>query len=204
MKKDSKTTETVCKVWGDDLKSCREAFVGNPWYIIEVNPRYEMLCCKDLAKFPFPIDTYVASQQEVHRYSNGTRRTVERLVITKKVFVRFPADKRTEVLTECPYALRYMVDAALRPSRYGRAEFAQVPDWQILQLRRILTDAEAPVEYNDFDLLVGEKVKVIGGKLLGREGKVYQEKGKTFLVLTLDKLGSFKVQIAPEYLKRIK
>ena len=196
-------TSKTCKVSDQDHKPCSEAFAGQPWYIIEVNPRYEFVCSRDLAKLPFPVDTYVASQQELHRYTNGSKRTVERIVITKRVFVRFPEGQRQSLLTSCPFALRYMMDPALQRNAYGGRSFAQVPDTQLSQLRSLLALAESPVEHSDLSAFIGHSVRVIGGPLLGQEGTVYLEGGKTFLILSFDTLGSFCLQISPSLLIRI-
>ncbi len=200
MQKSTPTITATCKVGDQNHKPCSEAFAGQPWYVIEVKPRYEFVCSRDLEKLPFPVDTYVASQQELHRYSNGSKRMVERIVITKRVFVRFPEGERQTLLTSCPFALRYMMDPALRRNAYGGRSFAQVPDAQLSQLCHLLTIAESPVESTDLTPFVGQKVRVIGGPLLGQEGTVFSDSGKTFLILSFDTLGSFRLQISPSLL----
>ena len=92
------------------------------------------------------------------------------------------------------------MDPALRRNAYGGRSFAQVPDAQLSQLCHLLTIAESPVESTDLTPFVGQKVRVIGGPLLGQEGTVFSDSGKTFLILSFDTLGSFRLQISPSLL----
>jgi transcription antitermination factor NusG len=180
---------------------------ADSWYVVVVKARSELYCRQYLTSpglLPYQVEVYVASQQEVHFYSNRTRRTVEHIVIPGKIFIRVDGLHRQDVLKRCPMLSHYLIDPARNPTEQGFRNFARVPDAEICRLREILTQAEGPVEYTaDQRPHPGEKVQVLTGRFSGLTGVVLEEGGNRFAIVRLDKLGSFRFKLPTKDLGQI-
>jgi len=167
------------------------------WFVAEVK-KHQELRSRDhlnrLSHLTYNIETYVASQQQMHFYSNRTRRLVDHIVIPGKVFIRVSEQHRQDVLKQCPLLVRYMMDPA-KVTHNGFRAFARVPDWELRKLQELLTTAEGPVEYLDVRPRIGDKVQVLSGRFHGLTGYVLEEGGSKYAIVTLDSLGSFRFRL---------
>lgn len=157
-----------------------------------------MRCHHMLSDLPnhigYPIESYVASQQELHFYANRTRRLINRIVIPGKVFIRVDQRHRIDVLKQCPLISHYMMDAA-RDLRNGFRNFAQVPNQELQQLRELLAIADAPVEYSENRPQIGDNIQVLTGRFHGLKGTVIEEQGSKYAMVILDSLGTFRFKL---------
>lgn len=186
----------------------RQSFAGGvqrrQWFVAVVRSNYEALCRDCLQKMGY--EAYVASQKEVHRYRNRHRREVEKVVISRVVFVRIANEKeRLAVLKDCSFIQYFMMDRAATPNEMGRAPFAVIPDYQIEALQYMLFHAEDSVDFVTTPLLVGDKVRVIRGALQGVEGEVVVVKeGNTQSVgIQVGFLGFATINIDPDDIEKV-
>ena len=171
------------------------------WLVAIVKRNYEEICRKRLQEQGF--DAYVASQKTTHVYPNRHRREVTHLVIAGVVFIRLNETERLQVLKENPTIQYFLTNKASQPNIFGRHPFAVIPDYQMERLQFMLYHAEAPVNFTAEPLHLGDRIRVARGQLAGLEGCVTRRGNATYLVVTLDILGSAMVNIATEDLEKI-
>lgn len=87
---------------------------------------------------------------------------------------------------------------------------AVVPDREIEKLRFILYNSDAAVTIEPLPLRLGDKVRVIRGKLIGLEGNIVRCEGHDTsdssnldIVVQLDILGCTRMNISPMDLEKI-
>lgn len=181
------------------------------WYIAIVMHNTEKSCCKKLydkffvgSQMPLDFDTYVPSQTELHVWRNGRRKKVDRILIPTFLFIRCTETVRKKIKEEADFIRSFMKDPAGRHNEYGVCPFAYIPENQMLNLKRMVGDAEMPVTIDPRRLRLGARVRVKGGRLKGLEGNVLREpNGKTSIVLGIDFLGCAKTEVPLELLEMV-
>lgn len=177
--------------------------VGVPdfkWFVAIVNPRHEKSVSEKLKAAG--LDSYVATQSEMHLWKNGRRKLVDRVIIPSIVFVRCTERQRREIVKQ-PYILRFMVNRCRESGSLNRP-VAEIPDSQIRQLQFMLGHADAPVEFVPSVFLKNDKVRVIRGNLKGLEGVVISNSDGTHsLTISISILGIAKVIIEPNDIEKI-
>jgi len=169
------------------------------WYVAVVH-KHNQLVARDLLNrlaqtLDYPLEAYVAAQEELRTYANRHHRVVEQIVIPGKLFIRVPESHRVDVLRQCSLISHYVMDPARCNSRGGR-DFAQVPQREIEVLRTILQQAEGPVTFSEGRPRRGDHIQVLTGQFHGLYGKVYDDSGKTHVIVVLDSLGSFTFRMS--------
>lgn len=173
------------------------------WYIAVVKPNTEKACEKKLVDF-FTIDghpslefeTYVPSQRELHEWSSGRRKWVDRVVCTCYLFVRCSSSVRYTIKSRVPFILSFMKDRAMKENAYGMSPFAYIPDSQMDQLKQMVGEADTPVTIDPSRLHIGSKVRVKSGRLKDFEGYLYREPdGRTNITIRLNILGYAKIEM---------
>lgn len=179
--------------------------VGVPdrkWYVAIVNNNTEKICGYRVAMLGY--DTYVPTQTETRRWKNGRRKTVDRVVIPSKVFIRCTEEERMKNIVTLPYIRRFMTDRAGTANQYGWHPLAVVPDREIEKLRFILFNSDSAVTIESLPLYKGDRVRVARGKLMGLEGFIaHRGDGGTDILVQLDILGCARMNISKEDLERI-
>lgn len=166
------------------------------WYIAVVKNTRERYRAAVLAGLGY--ECYVPSQQEIKVSADGKRRTVDRIVIPARVFVRVTKAERIRILKD-NLVLRFVTDIAGRSSSVGRCPVAIVPDCQMETLRFMLFNADRPVTVIGSSPRRGDRVRVVRGRLRGLEGIVqYDPDGRAAVYVSLDILGSARVEIDRE------
>lgn len=170
--------------------------VGVPerkWFIAIVTNNTEKKCSEKLAKMGY--EAYVPTQQETHRWCTGKIKIVDRIVLPSLVFIRVNETERKEIVLY-PFIHKFMTNRAGEVDCYNRHSIATIPDEQIDTLKFMLYNSENPVSIEQIPLRLGDKVKVVRGKLKGLEGHVlsYSE-GNHYICVRLDLLGCAKVNI---------
>ncbi len=173
-----------------DAASPRDAF----WYVAVVR-KHNQLVARDMLNrlaptLDYPLEAYVAAQEELRTYANRHHRVVEQIVIPGKLFIRVPEQHRLDVFQQCSLISHYVMDPA-RSNGQGGRDFAKVPQREIEVLRIILQQAEGPVTFTEGRPRRGDNIQVLTGHFHGLYGKVYDDSGKTHILVVLDSLGSF-------------
>lgn len=177
--------------------------VGVPeakWFVAQVNSRHEKKVSERLQEFG--LESFVATQEEMHIWKNGRRKKVERVVIPSVVFVRCTESKRREIVA-LPYINRFMVDRTVK-SGPNSSRVAVIPSAQIAKLRFMLGQTEVSVNFTPTVFHVNDNVRVIRGRLAGLEGEILKKSDGTHtLTISLSLLGGATVLIAPQDVEKI-
>ena len=188
---------------GTSLRQPLAGGVSNrKWLVALVKFHYEEICRKQLQEKGY--EAYVACQKEMHVYRNRHRREVTRIIIPNLVFVRIDEGERLQILKEFPAIKCFLTDKASRPNQYGRHPFAVIPAPQMERLQFMLYHADTPVNFTVQPAYrLGDHIRVVRGPLAGFEGQVARDGNSTYLVVTLDLLGSAMTTISPDDLEKI-
>lgn len=161
------------------------------WYVAIVTANHEKAVGDKLAALG--IENYVATQPEMRVWRNGRRKLVDRVVLRSMVFIRCTEAERLQHV-RLPYIIRYMTDRAAGGDNLRKPP-AVIPDRQIDTLRFMLGNSDNPVSITQ-QYAKGDKVRVARGGLRGLEGEVLSAPdGKSILVVSLDLLGTARVEI---------
>lgn len=170
------------------------------WYVAIVRSRAEKIAAEQLRATG--IDTYIATQEELHVWKNGRRKNVLRVVIPSIVFVRCTEARRREIVT-MPCIQRFMVNRSASSGTL-RSPLAIIPPMQMQRLMFMLGHAESPVQFTPTAYRAGDAVRVIRGQLRGLQGQILQDaEGAHILAIGLDLLGGATVHIDPSDVERI-
>lgn len=177
--------------------STRDDAVGIPsthWFIAIVRSNSEAEVGRELSARGFK--NFVAAQSDVRLMRNGQKKTVNRILIRSKVFVKCTEAERRQIVT-LPFISRFMSDrAGTVPGKAGHP-LATIPDSQMDSLMFMLGNSESPVSFSQ-QYFSGDKVRVARGKLRNLEGEVIScPDGSQNLVIRVDLLGSASVIIDP-------
>lgn len=173
------------------------------WYVAIVNNRSEKLCATKLEKLG--VECYVPTQAEIHRWQSGAKRIVERVLLPAMVLVRVTEVERKSTIVNFPYIKRFMPNRACIANAYGKHPVAVIPDEQINRLKFVLGNTNAPIEFEQTSLGLGDKVRVARGGLMGMEGNIIEcpDNGDAYFAIRVDFLGVAKVRVTREDLERI-
>jgi transcription antitermination factor NusG len=163
------------------------------WVIAIVTNNTEKKCGEKLIKMGY--EAYVPTQQEIHRWSNGKTKAIDRVVLPSLVFIRVNESERKEIVT-LSFIHKFMTNRAGVVDCYNRHAIATIPDKQIDTLKFMLYNSDTPVTIEPGSLKSGDRVRVIRGKLSGLEGMMHSyTKGDVYICVSLDLLGCAKVSI---------
>lgn len=174
------------------------------WFVAIVSNNTEKTCGERLAAAGYEV--YVPTQKEVRIWSNGRRKTVDRVVIPARIFIRCTERQRRREVVHISFIKRFMTNCAAKTNEFNTHPIAVIPEQQINKLKFILYNSDSQVDINlASPVCIGEKVRVIRGKLTGLEGNVIQHKdGDTSILVQLDVLGCARMSISMEDLERVK
>lgn len=141
------------------------------------------------------IENYVPTQNEVHLWSDR-KKTIKRVVIPMIVFVK------VDELEEKKLKTYSFINKIL--SYPGEKKSAIIPEEQIERLKYMLNNADTNVELNNFQLQVGEKIRIVRGALKGLEGELHViDIDKMMLAIRIECLGYACVNISSKDVERI-
>lgn len=177
--------------------------VGVPqrkWFVAIVNSRHEKAVGENLAKNG--VETYVATQKEMHLWANGRRKLVDRVVIPSMVFVKCSEKERRQIVN-LPYINRFLVNRAADSGGLNKP-VAVIGEAEMKKLKFMLGQSDSPVEFVPTEFRVNDTVRVIRGNLSGLEGEIRENSdGSHILVVSLSLLGGATVYIQPQDVKKI-
>ena len=170
------------------------------WYVAVINRNSEKLIREKLLQKGY--EAYVASQLEEHRWANGRKKKVERVVITARIFIRLTEEERREVVY-LPYINSFMTDKARSVNEYGTHPMAVIPDYEMQMLRFMLSNADMPVDFITTHLRSGDRIRIVRGALKGFEGEVTRQLGETYVFIRLSILGAATMRVTPQDIELI-
>jgi transcription antitermination factor NusG len=163
------------------------------WVVAIVKNNTEKACEEKLAKMG--LTTYVPTQTEVRRWSNGRKKTIQRIVIPSILFLHVDEKERLAALN-CPLIHKFMTNKASRADQFNRHPIATIPNRQIEMLQFMLYHADQPVTIEGRPLHIGDSVRVVRGNLQGLEGYIQDyHQGGSSIIVNLDILGCARVNI---------
>lgn len=171
------------------------------WMVAIVKRNTEKACREKLLQLGY--ESYVATQRETRIYRCRKRTNIERVIITSIVFIHTTERERIHILKECPFVHYFMTDKAGQANDFGRHPFAIIPDHQMEQLRFMLYNADVPVNFTSLPLHLGDRIRVIRGKLTGLEGQIARTGNTSHIGIQIDFLGCALVDIPPTDLEKI-
>ena len=170
------------------------------WFVAIVNSRHEKTVAKKLQEMG--IDSYVATQEELHIWNNGKRKKIDRVVIPSIVFVRCTEKTRREIVS-LPFILRFMVNPAAHSGSLNRP-VAVIPAAQISKLRFMLGHADVPVNFSEQRYQINDNVRIIRGSLKGLEGAIMKNPDGTHtLTIGIAMLGCATVKVDSQDVEKI-
>jgi len=185
--------------------SLRQSLAGGvperKWLVALVKTNFEEVCRKQLQEKGY--EAYVACQKQTRVYRNRHRREVTHIIISRMVFIRINEKERLQILKDFPVIKCFLTDKAAQANEFGRHPFAVIPDAQMERLQFMLYNADTPVSFTAEPLRQGDHIRVVRGPLANCEGQVIRLGNNSYLVVTLDALGSAMVNISPDDLERI-
>jgi transcription antitermination factor NusG len=133
-------------------------------------------------------ETYLPTQEEIHIWSDR-RKLVQRVVIPMILFVKMDSEAAKKVHHTSHF---YGFIGKDRKSNIP----APIPDCDIERLQFMLKYSDSPVYVESMPVNLGDKVRIIRGKLQGLEGTVLSIKEHiSEIVINLNTLGCAKVHI---------
>ena len=166
------------------------------WYVAVVGHNTEKASRDRLLQLGY--DSYVASQEEIHRWGNGRKKKVERVVISSLIFIHATEEERLRIVT-LPFIKYFLTDKARTANDLGRHPLATIPDSQMQQLRFMLYNADATVDFVTERIRLGDRIRVIRGSLKGFEGNVTRYKdGSSYVVARIENLGYAMMKVSAE------
>jgi len=162
------------------------------WFVAIVNNKAERQCSTKLEKLGY--ECYVPIQEELHKWKTGAKRIVNRVIFPAMVFIHCTENERRHIVN-LAYIKRFMPNRTSAKDKFGKHKVAIIPDVQIQQLKFILGHANAPVDFIDQKLRLGDKVRIVRGGLTGVEGYIIADGNDTFFAVCVDFLGMAKVKV---------
>jgi transcriptional antiterminator NusG len=162
----------------------------NRWYAVYTAPRAEK---KVSERFTLEgIEHYLPIQKVKRRWSDRVKE-VEVPVINGYIFVHVPDTDFTKVVH---------VYGALQFVREGGIP-AAIPDTQLDSLRFMVDHADEPVEYSQESFEHGESIRITKGPLEGMMGELMEMKGKSKVLIRLDKFGCAITTVPLSFVEKI-
>ena len=161
------------------------------WYAAYTNSRAEKRVLAELQKQG--IEAYLPLQKKLKQWSDR-RKWVEEPLLRCYIFVKIDIHDYYRVLNTHG-VVRYITFE-------GKA--VPIPEKQIDVLRKVVaTEADVEVTSDRFD--PGDRVKVVGGPLLGLEGETVNYRGSRRVMVRFDQLGQhILVSIPAGFLESMK
>ncbi|MBO4719348.1 MAG: UpxY family transcription antiterminator [Prevotella sp.] len=170
------------------------------WYLAVVKRNSEKLIREKLLQKGY--EAYVATQKEEHRWANGRKKKVERVVISARIFIRLTEEERREVV-HLPYINYFITDKARTANAYGVHPLAVIPDHEMQMLRFMLCNADSPVDIVSTPFRAGDRIRIVRGSLKGFEGEVTRQLGETHILIRLSILGVAITRVSPQDIELI-
>jgi len=141
---------------------------GKSWYAVHTRPRWEKKVAGQLAKKRLE---YYCPLNKVQRQWSDRKKIILEPLFTSYVFVRLSETEHLPVL-QTDGVLSFV---------YWLKKPAVIRDEEIEAIRRFMSDYES-VKLEKIQVNVNDRVRIIGGPLMEREGNIVEIKHKTVKV----------------------
>ncbi|MDE6301585.1 MAG: UpxY family transcription antiterminator [Muribaculaceae bacterium] len=170
------------------------------WFAAIVNPRHEKSVAEKLHYLG--VESYVATQEEMHVWKNGKKKLIERVVIPSTVFVKCTEKTRREIVTY-PFILRFIVNRSADTGTLNKP-VAVIPDDQMARLRFMLGQNETSVNFSPTLFRINDNVRVVRGHMKGLVGEIIKNSDGTHtLTVSIPMLGGATMLINPRDVVRL-
>ncbi len=127
------------------------------WYALYTKPRHEFKALEQLTALE--VDTYLPTTTVIKQWSDRKKKIIEPL-FRSYIFINANELERNIALTS---------DAVLKTIFFD-GKPAVIPDWEIENLKQLLSNTEKVTVYNG--IIAGTKVEIASGPMIGLEGVV--------------------------------
>ena len=160
------------------------------WYVMYTAPRAEKKVAQRLTENG--LEVFLPMVEEIRQWSDRKKK-VQRALFNGYLFVKTTKDKLWESL---------QVQGAVKFVNFSGTH-ATVRDEEILMIQRVLATGVA-VEVEATEIAPGEKVKILGGPMLGFTGECVNKGNKDYFVIRIPGiLQTLMVNLPRKYLEVI-
>ncbi|MDR0895739.1 MAG: UpxY family transcription antiterminator [Prevotellaceae bacterium] len=179
----------------EQLTTCASCAVGfsklqapsdGAWYIAIVLNNTEIASRNRLIQLGY--DAYVPAQQEMHKWKDGRTKMRENVLLKNLVFVHTTEGKR-KMLIEFPFIRKFLTDTARKRTPFTQSPVAIIPNSQIEDLKFMLSHCNEEITIEPLSVHIGDRVKIVRGKLAGLQGYIFKEAGKSKVGILIDGIG---------------
>ncbi len=161
------------------------------WYVVRTSFRHEKIAFRDLERQG--LQAWLPLLRETRQYDRKFRE-VEIPLLGSYLFVHINERGYYPVL-QSPYISGFV--------RFGE-HILPVPEQEMALIRRVVGDAEI-LEASKRDLVIGDMVEIIGGKMTGVRGILEDQLNRNQVSVSLQTLGyTLVIEVDPAYLRKIK
>ncbi len=163
------------------------------WFVARTRDKQEFMIRDSLQKAGV---TYFLPTQFVLRELKYRRKTVEVPVIRNLIFVRATKQDACDLHNKQGIPLFYLKDLQTRT-------MLVVSDRQMEDFIRIMDLDPKKISFDNEQLTIGSKVRVVKGNFRGIEGELASEANHTYVVIRIKGVLTASVKVARSYLKVI-
>lgn len=172
------------------------------WFVAIVKHNSEKQSSEKLTKMG--VVNYLPTQTEIRVWKNGRKSKVDRVVIPSTIFIYCTEQRRKEIVCQ-PFIFRFMTNKAGSVKDSSNKPLAIISDNEIERLKFMLGQSDIPVEITEKPFYIGDKVRVVRGRLAGLEGEVMDmNNAKSELIVAINFIGCAKLSIDTVNLEIIK
>ena len=164
------------------------------WYAARTRDKQELSVRETLQKLE--VECFLPTRREV-RQLKYRRKEVEVPVIRNLIFVHATKQQAIDLHNKFGIPIFYIADLCKRGMLI-------VPDKQMHDFIMLMDLAPDSVSFNDEDLLIGSKIRVVKGQLSGLEGEIASDSHRTFVVVRIHGLFLAPVKLPKSSLKLTK
>lgn len=169
------------------------------WYVAIVQNFTELACESKLLKAGY--ECFVPAQ--IIYDLDPKSKTKKRVLMPTLLLVRVTEKERRQIVA-LPFIKRFLTDRANRGANDLHAPVAIVKDYEVEQLKRLVSQNEIPVTLESIKVSTGDKVVIVSGALKGIEGIVKTSTDGTMkkLVISIGILGNATMTIPASLLRK--
>ena len=169
------------------------------WFIARVSPNTEKSTRSKLQALGYEV--FVASQQELRYWKNGTRmkkKKVERVVITQYVFLHITRKEREHLII-----YSFIKEFLKNKAAQDKTEFALMADEDMAYLMQMFGQTERPVLFDTANYIIGEQVRLHLGSY-DYTARVVRKRGDntTYYGIRISELGCAYMEVPHTALSR--
>ena len=154
------------------------------WFASRTRYGQEICLKKKLSKIG--VVTFIPTKI-VTAIRRGREKDVERPVISNLIFLRTKKDFACSLANDFGLSLHFLMDRVTN-------SLLVIPDKQMEDFIRVFEN-DKTADFSEMPVSVGDKIKVIKGKLKGVEGNVLENGDKTYIVVSLSGLMQAKALV---------